>query len=57
MKRLLFSVGTLMTIIFGGGFLIRFVRDSDFSIAEFVGGILGITLICIAVSIAGKSTS
>lgn len=30
-----------MTMIFGGGFLIRFIRDSDFYIAEFIGGVIG----------------
>ncbi|MBP2080143.1 hypothetical protein [Oceanobacillus polygoni] len=47
MKYLLTSIGISMTIIFGGGFLIRFVRDSDFYIAEFVGGIIGIIILII----------
>ncbi|MBR3120859.1 MULTISPECIES: hypothetical protein [Oceanobacillus] len=47
MKNLLTSIGISMTIIFGGGFLIRFVKDSDFYIAEFVGGIIGIAILII----------
>ena len=36
-----------MNFIFGGGFLIRFVRDGDFYIAEFGGGIIGIVILLI----------
>ncbi len=34
MRYWLTSIGISMTIIFGRGFLIRFVRDSDLYIAE-----------------------
>ncbi|RDW19442.1 hypothetical protein CWR48_08055 [Oceanobacillus arenosus] len=47
MKYWLTSLGTSMAIIFGGGDLIRFVRDSDFYIAEFIGGIIGIIILII----------
>ncbi|TFJ91855.1 hypothetical protein [Lentibacillus salicampi] len=53
MKRLLISLGISMTIIFGVGFLIRFVRDSDFYIAQFIGGIIGIIILIIGVFIKG----
>lgn len=53
MKSLLTSLGFGMALIFGGGFLIRFVRDSDFYIAEFIGGIIGI-IILIGMFIKGK---
>ncbi|WP_146549743.1 hypothetical protein [Rummeliibacillus suwonensis] len=61
MKRTLMSLGISLYIIFGGGFLIRFVRDGDFYIAEFIGGILGIILLMISLFIpkthdAGNST-
>lgn len=45
MRRLILSLGILLTIIFGGGFLIRLVRDGDFYIAEFLGGIIGVILL------------
>lgn len=41
-------------MIFGGGFLIRFVRDGDFYIAEFIGGIVGITLVIISFLLKGS---
>ncbi|MEL3971763.1 hypothetical protein AAEO50_05655 [Rossellomorea oryzaecorticis] len=40
---MLFSMA--MIVIFGGGFLIRLVRDGDFYIAEFAGGMSGIALL------------
>ncbi|MGG0657702.1 hypothetical protein [Rummeliibacillus pycnus] len=55
-ERLLMSLGILSTIIFGGGFLIRFVRDGDFYIAEFMGGIIGIILILISMFVVKKSS-
>ena len=39
-----------MTVIFGGGFLIRLIRDSDFYIAELIGGIIGIIILVVGVS-------
>lgn len=53
MKYWLVSLGIGMTMIFGGGFLIRFVRDSDFYIAEFIGGIIGIIILIIGIFIKG----
>jgi len=47
LKYWLVFFGVGITIIFGGGFLIRFVRDGDFYIAEFVGGIIGIVILLI----------
>ena len=46
-----------MTIIFGGGFLIRLIRDSDFYIAEFIVGIIGIIMLISAIFVKGKSKS
>ena len=54
MKSLLISLGISMTIIFGGGFLIRYVRDSDFYIAEFIGGIIGIIILNIGIFTKGN---
>jgi len=48
LKYGLLSLGLIITIIFGGGFLIRLVRDGEFYLAEFMGGIIGI-LVMIAV--------
>lgn len=54
MKYWLTFLGILMTTIFGGGFLIRFVRDTDFYIAEFIVGIIGIIILMIG--LVSKST-
>ncbi|WP_113927951.1 hypothetical protein [Bacillus sp. P14.5] len=51
MKYALLSAGTALSIIFGGGFLIRLLRDGDFFIAEFSGGVLGILLIVLTIFI------
>jgi hypothetical protein len=48
LKHWLVYFGMAMTIIFGGGFLIRLIRDGEFYIAEFTGGVLGIILISAA---------
>ena len=37
--------GVSLTSIFGGGFLIRLVRDGDFYIAEFIVGIIGLAIL------------
>ena len=50
MKSFLIPFGTVMTVIFGGGFLIRLIRDSDFYIAELIGGIIGIIILVVGVS-------
>ncbi|WP_456278812.1 hypothetical protein [Bacillus sp. AK128] len=47
MKYWLLFFGVIITIIFGGGFLIRLVRDSEFFIAECIGGIIGIIILLI----------
>jgi len=57
MKGTLISLGIAMTIIFGGGFLIRLIRDSDFYIAEFIGGIIGIIILIIGIFVKGKFKS
>ncbi|PQD96749.1 hypothetical protein CYL18_02350 [Pradoshia eiseniae] len=54
MKNWLLSFGISTTMILGGGFLIRFVRDGDFYIAEFIGGIVGIILIIISFLLKGS---
>ncbi|MDN7247174.1 hypothetical protein [Planococcus shenhongbingii] len=49
------SAGLLIMLIFGGNFLIRFIRDGDFYIAEFIGSIVGIVILLIgAFSKKGK---
>ncbi|MFC4560051.1 hypothetical protein ACFO3D_17980 [Virgibacillus kekensis] len=53
MKYWLTSLGIGMTIIFGGGFVIRFVRESDLYIAEFIGGIIGIIILIIGIFTKG----
>lgn len=57
MKSVFLSLGIAMTIIFGGGFLIRLIRDSDFYIAEFIVGIIGIIILFIGIFVKGKSKS
>ncbi|MBD7908131.1 hypothetical protein [Sporosarcina gallistercoris] len=54
MKSLLISLGISMTIIFGGGFIIRFIRDSDFYITEFIGGIIGIIILIMGIFVKVK---
>ncbi|RDW17432.1 hypothetical protein [Oceanobacillus chungangensis] len=56
MKYWLMSLGISLTIIFGGGFLIRLFRDGDFYIAEFTGGIIGINLLLIRLFITKKNS-
>ncbi|WP_087974110.1 hypothetical protein [Oceanobacillus rekensis] len=51
MKYWLTFIGILMTTIFGGGFLIRFIRDSDFYIVEFILGMIGIIILTIGIFI------
>ncbi|MBM7602561.1 hypothetical protein JOC75_000531 [Metabacillus crassostreae] len=47
MKQWILSIGVIITIIFGGGFLIRLMRDGEFYIAEFIGGMFGIVMLLI----------
>ena len=54
MKYWLLFFGVMMTIIFGGGFLIRLVRDGDFYIAEFIVGIIGIIVLIASFFIKGS---
>lgn len=49
MKSWLLSFGIALTIIFGGGFLLRLVRDGDFYVAEFIGGIIGIVIMLFSI--------
>lgn len=49
MKQLILSMGSITTIIFGGGFLIRFLRDGDFHTDQFIGGIIGIIILIIGI--------
>lgn len=43
----LIGFGLLLILIFGGGFLIRMMRDGDFYVAEFIGGVAGIIILLI----------
>ncbi|VDG97999.1 Uncharacterised protein [Lysinibacillus sphaericus] len=47
MKNFFVFFGFLMTGIFGGGFLIRLIRDSNFYIAESIVGIIGMVILII----------
>lgn len=44
MKPLFASFSMALIIIFGGAFLIHFVKTSEFLIAEFIGMLIGIAL-------------
>lgn len=54
-RYLLIGAGLLLIVIFGGGFLIRLIRDGDFFIAEFLGGLLGMVLLLLGYSLKQKS--
>jgi hypothetical protein len=56
LKYWLTLLGILMTTIFGGGFLIRLVRNSDFYIAEFIVGLIGIIILLIGIFSKGNMT-
>jgi hypothetical protein len=47
-KQGFFFFGMALTVIFGGGFLIRYVRDGEFYIAEFIGGVIGFVFLIAA---------
>lgn len=49
LKYGLLFLGINITIIFGGGFLIRLLRDGDFYIDQFIGGIIGIIILIIGI--------
>jgi hypothetical protein len=51
MKKLLFFFGLMCSIIFGGGFANRLIRDGEFYIAEFIGGVLGCIFMLISLFI------
>jgi len=57
MKNLLLTIGIIVTIGFGGSFFIRLIRDSDFYIAYFLGGIIGIIILIIGMFTKGKGKS
>ncbi|HIS28305.1 MAG TPA: hypothetical protein IAA78_02495 [Candidatus Avamphibacillus intestinigallinarum] len=57
MKHFLLTLSMGMIIIFGGGFLIRFIRDSEFYIAEFIVGIIGIILFIVGLRLDGTANS
>lgn len=57
MKNFLLTLSMGMIIIFGGGFLIRFIRDSEFYIAEFIVGVIGIILFIIGLMRGGTTKS
>lgn len=56
MRYWLISLGRLLTIIFGGGFLVRLIRDGDFYIPKFIGGVVGTILLLIRLFIATKDS-
>ncbi|KSU64460.1 hypothetical protein AS034_01055 [[Bacillus] enclensis] len=54
MKQALSFFGMALIVIFGGGFLIRLIRDGDFYIAEFAGGVIGLVLLVMALVVKLK---
>ncbi|MCP3030917.1 hypothetical protein LF817_06125 [Halobacillus sp. A1] len=54
MKFICFYFGLLLTGIFGGQFLVRLLRDGDFFVAEFIGGLLGVVLLITCAAIKGS---
>lgn len=54
-RYLLKTTGLLLILIFGGGFVVRLMRDGDFFIAEFLGGLLGMILLLLGYSLKQKS--
>ncbi|MFL8938288.1 hypothetical protein ACKA06_15970 [Rossellomorea oryzaecorticis] len=54
MKQALSFCGMALTVIFDGGFLIRLIRDGDFYIAEFAGGVIGVILLVMALVVKLK---
>ncbi|MDY0396755.1 hypothetical protein ACFSMW_05960 [Virgibacillus halophilus] len=57
MKSLLLTIGIIVTIGFGGSFLIRLIRDSAFYISYFLGGVIGIIILIIGMFATGKRKS
>ncbi|ALC83045.1 MULTISPECIES: hypothetical protein [Bacillus] len=53
-KSFFLMYGISITILFGGGFLIRFFRDGDFFILEFVAGVIGVILLSVGVFLKNK---
>ncbi|MCA1055740.1 hypothetical protein LCM10_12155 [Rossellomorea aquimaris] len=54
MKQALLFFGIALTVIFGGGFLIRLVRDGDFYLAECSVGMLGVLLLIKAIILKNR---
>lgn len=54
-RYLLKITGLLLILIFGGGIVVRLMRDGDFFIAEFLGGLLGMILLLLGYSLEQKS--
>lgn len=48
-KSFFLLYGISITILFGGGFLIRFFRDGDFLILEFGAGVIGVILLLVGI--------
>ncbi|MGN5455640.1 MAG: hypothetical protein ACI4XN_06590 [Candidatus Kurthia intestinigallinarum] len=46
-KKFLNSLGLIMLIIFGGNFVVNYIRHDQFGTVELIGGIIGIVLLLI----------
>lgn len=46
-KKFLNSLGLIMLIIFGGNFVVNYIRYDQFGTTELIGGIIGIVLLLI----------
>ncbi|MGG3572352.1 hypothetical protein ABES25_01205 [Bacillus gobiensis] len=53
-KSFFLLYGISITVLFSGGFLIRFLRDGDFFILEFVAGVIGVILLLVGVFFKNK---
>jgi hypothetical protein len=54
MKMPAIFFGLLLTVILGGGCLIRYFRDGDVYIAELVGGVIGLFLLMISLFVGKR---
>ncbi|QTN00364.1 hypothetical protein ERJ70_14280 [Sediminibacillus dalangtanensis] len=45
--------GIIITVIFGGGFFIKFLRDGNVHLIDFIGGCLGLIVLTIGIFVRG----
>ena len=56
-KRYLLHVSTVMTAIFGGTFLFRYLRDGDVLKDQLVLGVIGLALLLISLALRKKESN